>query len=123
MKRTIQWTMVLFGIGLSFSSCYGDCYCDKELGCAILTVQKYRGASANTVVMTKIYCSQTNYHTDSTLRDSVNVFVSKYTTDSTMVNIKDSIYKSFDQIRVKGGMKQGSMKRFSDSGYSCNCPI
>ena len=118
MNRILKSTTVLLGIGLLFSSCYGDCYCDKRLGCAILTVQKYRGANVNTVIVTKTFCSQGNYYTDSTLRDSVNAFQNRYTTDSTLVNVKDSIYKQFDQVRVRGGMK-----RYTDSGYSCGCPI
>jgi len=71
-------------------SCGCDCHCERNLGCKILTVKEN---SKDSVILTKIYCSQINFDTDTVLRDSVSKFFQLYKTDSTSVTSRDSIYK------------------------------
>ncbi len=114
-------TTILLLLALSFTcllnSCVGECWCEKDLGCAVLTVKKKNSNSADTVITRKILCSQSSYYSDWVLLDSIRAFQNRYTTDSSYVEVKDSIYKHYDPVSVKRNVNQ-----YSDSGYNCTCP-
>lgn len=114
--KTVQF-LVLLIITCTISSCYGDCACWRDLGCKILTVKKSNRAPANMVILTKTFCSQVDYHVDRALIDSVDAFQKRYTSDSTYVDTRDSIYKQYGPVSVKR-----NVNRYTDSGYWCNCP-
>jgi hypothetical protein len=119
MNSNIKTSLFLASLVTCYllTSCVSECDCFKELGCTILTVKKLNGPAANAVVQTKTFCSQTNYNTDIALHDSVEVYRKKYFTDSTYVETRDSIYKTYPTVWLKHNLKQ-----YTDSGYSCNCP-
>lgn len=104
-------------LGSSITSCVGDCYCTKDLGCKVLTVKKLNVLATNVVVLTQTFCSQVDFHTDLALIDSVAAFQKRYTTDSTFVDIKDSIFKHYEPVSVKR-----DVNRYTNNGYWCNCP-
>jgi hypothetical protein len=117
MKYKLLLVFAMTFICHSFLSCVGECYCTKDLGCTILTVKRLGGTSSNPVISTKVICSQTDYRTDYILHDSVKAFQKRYTTDTTYVELKDSIYKYYEPVSVKH-----NVNRYQDSGYYCNCP-
>jgi hypothetical protein len=112
-----KWFFASLVICYLLTSCVADCACFKELGCTILNVRKLKGPAANSIVQTKTFCSQTNYYSDIPLHDSVESYRNRYSTDSTYVEERDSIYKTYPTVSLKHNLKQ-----YTDSGYSCNCP-
>jgi len=117
MKKVGSLLLLLI-VCWSFNSCSGDCFCEKQLGCGVLTVKKRTTVLTNIIITQKTFCSQKDYYSDVVLRDSIRAFIDHYTTDSSYVDVKDSIYKQYDRVQVKR-----NMQRYTDSGYMCACPI
>jgi hypothetical protein len=117
MKRTLYSMLAVLLIGWTLNSCRDECVCFKDLGCTVLTVKKLKPPPADIVVTTRTFCSAIDLHSDWKLQDSINAFRTLYTTDSTYVNVKDSIYKHYEPVYVKG-----NLNRYTDSGYFCGCP-
>ncbi len=97
-------------------SCSCDCTCTRNLGCKVLTVKRNSNSS---VIITKMYCSQTitNFATDKAIQDSVSKFKAKYQTDSTTVFVRDSIYKNekYDKLKCK------ETSGYENNGFGCDC--
>jgi hypothetical protein len=72
----------------------------------------------DTVITTKTFCSQTDYYTDQNFRDSIRAFQLRYNTDTSIVDIKDSIYKQYDRIM---NVKCGGTAQYTNQGYGCGC--
>jgi hypothetical protein len=83
----------------------------------VLTVKKKQSILTDIVITRVVLCSQTDYHFDYKLQDSVRAFINRYTTDSSYVDVKDSIYKHYEPVWVRG-----NMRRYTDDGYDCECP-
>ena len=106
---------IIFILYLMFLySCGCGCNCQKDLGCKILTAKQNTNDS---IISTKIFCSQTNFATDSVLEDSVEIFYSQYQTDSTTVTYKDSIYLYQPRAKVDCDESDDLTKE----GFNCNC--
>lgn len=118
MRKEYCCALLLLAIACFLNSCTGDCFCTKDLGCAVVTVKKRNPAPTNIVVSTKTFCPSIDYHRSyADLQDSINAFEILYNTDSTYVEVKDSIYKHYDDVRTRH-----NLSRYTDSGYICNCP-
>ena len=119
MNRRLPAIIILAAILLTFYSCECDCECSKDLGCAILTVKKVSGMTLiNTVITTRTFCSQSDYYTDQALRDSVLAFQRRHNTDSSRVEVKDSIYQQYERIE---NVKCGGTDQYLSQGYGCSC--
>ena len=70
-----------------------------------------------TVITTKTFCSQTDYYADKAFNDSILAFKLRYNTDSTVVDVRDSIYK-YETVK---NIKCGETATYINSGYDCNC--
>jgi hypothetical protein len=89
------------------------------LGCAVLTVKKISGMTVtNTIITTKTFCASNDYYTDQTLRDSILAFQKRYNTDTSIVDVKDSIYKQYKRIE---NVRCGSTAQYINQGYGCSC--
>jgi hypothetical protein len=108
--------ILLLMIIYSFNSCSNYCNCTKDLVCKILTVKKLRGINQGSIVRIQTYCSQIDYLIDRPFIDSVNSFANRYTSDSTTVETKDSVYKKYPEIKA-----HRNIDSYRDSGYFCNC--
>lgn len=111
---TLIFTCSLLTLLNSCMKC--SCTCDRNLGCKIVTVER---KSNHSVIMTKVFCSQTltNYGTDNVLKDSVNSFFLRYTTDSTIVTATDSIYK-YESVNRRTCKER---KAYESEGFGCEC--
>lgn len=119
MEKRLLVSIALLAILPTIYSCYCDCQCSKDLGCAILTVRKVNGMTlTNTVITTKMFCSQTDYYTDQALQDSVLTFKARYNTDTSKVDVKDSIYQQYDRMQ---NVKCGGTDKYISQGYGCSC--
>lgn len=70
-----------------------------------------------TVIMTKTFCSQNDYHTDKALQDSITAFKLRYNTDTSLVELTDSIYK-YETVQ---NIKCGATGKYINNGYGCSC--
>lgn len=121
MRNKLPLVVVLWIISPIVYSCAADCECSKDLKCTTLTVKTrtLNGSDSGIVIATKTFCSKIDYNADYAFRDSVRAFDKQYTTDSTIVEQKDSIYKHYEPVDVR----HNHIGRYRDSGYFCNCPI
>ena len=117
MKNKLLLAFMLWMVCWLTPSCATDCDCTKDLKCTIITVTKRNASDSNTVAV-GTFCSQTDYHQDDAFRDSVDAFQKRYTTDSTILEFKDSIYKNYTPLSVR----EKNLNRYIDSGYFCGCP-
>jgi len=116
MKRQIFMALLIGSTLLILpNSCRYTCDCDRNMGCKILKVKLN---SNGNVLITKTFCSQTNYSTDLILQDSVNNFINKHQSDSTTLTSKDSIYKYESVNNVKGS----ETDNYTKNGFMCVCP-
>ena len=113
MNRTILLLSLLVIIPFTFYSCGCSCQCYKQLGCKILTVKNSGGG----IVITKTFCSTTNYYTDKIFKDSITSFYAQYTSSSTIVSERDSL-KEMDRIMK---IKCYDTQQFESRGYDCSC--
>jgi hypothetical protein len=113
MKRIIILALSVLFLTFLYS-CGGSAICDRNLGCKILTVKLKSNGS---IISTKTYFSKTNYYTDALLKDSVDNFITLYTTDSTSVSGADSIYhyETIKNISCK------DIPNYQQNGYGCDC--
>ena len=113
MNKKYCFLILLLTLTFSFYSCETVCDCNKNLGCKILKLKNASGA----VIMTKTFCSQTDYHTDTILQDSVKAFYSRYDPTRASTEERDSIYK----YETVNDVKPKEIKSFENNGYSCFC--
>ncbi len=113
MIKIVFVSILLLSVIFMFSSCGCSCQCDKNLGCTILKLINASG----TVIMTKTFCSQTDYYHDLILRDSVNAFYSRYDSTRTRTDERDSIYK-YESVRE---IKCKDTEPFEKQGFGCYC--
>jgi hypothetical protein len=112
MKRRSFFSILIIALGFTIYSCHCACSCDKNLGCKIMTLKQADGS----VILTKTFCSQTDYYTDSILQDSVVSFRIRYQSSSTRIDEKDSIYK---YETVKNVKCPEGVREFEQKGYGC----
>ncbi len=113
MNRPVFLSIFLLAMIFLFYSCGTSCDCNKNLGCKILTLKNAGGS----IIMTKTYCSQTDYDTDVILRDSVKAFYTRYNSVTTRIDERDSIYK-YETVR---DLKIKETEQFESKGYGCAC--
>ncbi len=113
-KSGLTTSAAIFLITL-FNSCSCDCWCEKNLGCTILTVKL---KSNDSLVVSQIYCSQTNYSSDLILRDSITEFYARYSSDTTAISSRDSIYTHEQRIE---NLSCKESDPYIKNGYNCEC--
>ncbi len=84
------------------------------MGCKILIAQQ---TTTGDTIEIKIFCSRTNFNTDTVLQDSVQAFYNRYPTGNTIIKSRDSIYK-FDN---KDNLTCNDTKPYKENGYWCIC--
>ena|ERR1700722_1429262 len=110
-KNHFKILLLIFCITL-FISCYKEsCDCFKDSGCRIITIKLL----SNDSLITRRFCSQTRFYSDSAAIDSANAFLACYKSSSTVITNTDSVYM-YDYIN---NVKPGETQNYNKNGYDC----